>query len=69
MGCPHRGATEGVRQTLESNKASRKEDSASAIRHVQEAEGTIELYQLRGLLAQGLLCPGLSTFPQEGIQF
>ena len=68
MGCPYRGATEGVRaETLESQtKASRREDSASAIRHVQETVGTIELNQSRGPFgSRAPLCPGLSTFPRK----
>ena len=68
MVCPYRGAAEGARaKTLESQtKASQREDSASAIHHVQEAVGTIELNHLRGPFgSRAPLCPGLSTFPRK----
>ena len=61
MVCPYRGAAVGARaKTLESQtKASQREDSASAIHHVQEAVGTIELNQLRGPFgSRAPLCPG-----------
>ena len=73
QGMSLQGSHDGARaKTLESQtKASRREDSASAIHHVPQAAGTIELNQSRGPFgSRAPLCPGLSQYlPQEGIQF